>query len=233
MPRAPAPDAKPVRLKVWRAVEAQHVVSTLRLVRNDPAAHETLESILETSKPPLPASVARLHYLLATPFRYRHPSGSRFRGPLDPGVFYSAEQRRTACAEAGYWRWRFVRDSAGLTSIDATPQTVFQAGVDGAAIDLREPPFVSRRSLWTHPSDYGPTRQIAGEVRESGAAMIRYESVRDPLHGGCVAVLDAVVFTPKRPMTQETWYLTVVEQGAFWRREREREGFDFRFAAGR
>ena len=45
---------RPVRLRVWRAVEAQHHVSTLRLVDHDPADQEILERILEESKPALP-----------------------------------------------------------------------------------------------------------------------------------------------------------------------------------
>src|SRR5690349_24755031 len=101
--------SKPISLKAWRAVEAQHVVSTLRLTGNDPEQQDLLERILEESKPALPAAAEGLHYLLATPFRYPPlRSGSRFRAWPDPGVLYAALERRTACAEMGYWRWRFV-----------------------------------------------------------------------------------------------------------------------------
>ena len=122
-----------VSVKGWRAVEAQHVVSTLRLTDSNPEKQDLLERILEESKPPLPPEAVGLHYLLATPFRYP-PSvyGSRFRGTLDPGVLYSALQRRTACAEMGYWRWRFVSDSDGLAEIAASPQTLFQSGAAGS-----------------------------------------------------------------------------------------------------
>ena len=87
-------------------VEAQHLASTMKLV-DDATQQDVLEMLLEGSKPPLPSSASRLHYLLATPFRY-HPlrSGSRFRGPTDPGVFYGGECARTTCAELGYWRWK-------------------------------------------------------------------------------------------------------------------------------
>ncbi|MBL8217340.1 MAG: hypothetical protein JNK87_41855, partial [Bryobacterales bacterium] len=61
--------ARTTRAKAWRAVEAQHIVSTLRLTGNDPAEQDRLERILEESKPPLPPAAAHLHYLLATPFR--------------------------------------------------------------------------------------------------------------------------------------------------------------------
>ena len=66
--------------RLWRAVEAQHIASTLRLVAS---AEEqlVLERLLERSKPAIPADAADLHYLLATPFRYASPIGSRFRAP--------------------------------------------------------------------------------------------------------------------------------------------------------
>ena len=64
-----------------------------------------LEQLLEGSKPPLPSGAAGLHWLLFTPFRYPPPpSGSRFRGQTDPGVFYGADEVETACAELGFWR---------------------------------------------------------------------------------------------------------------------------------
>ena len=62
----------------WRAVEAQHVVATMRLVDS---LHEQalLEQILEASKPSLARGHKVLHYLLTAPFRYTSPSPSRFR----------------------------------------------------------------------------------------------------------------------------------------------------------
>src|SRR5690606_20209460 len=103
-----------------------------------------LERLLEGSKPPVPQAAARLHYLLATPFRYppRFPGGSRFRSPTDPGVFYGAAEVRTACAELGYWRWRFLMDSPALASLAPVPHTLFACRVAGRTIDLRAPPSV-------------------------------------------------------------------------------------------
>ena len=60
-------------------VEAQHVVSTLKVV-DTLAEQERLEQLLEESKPPVPPECRRLHYLLCTPFRYGAPdrdSGAR------------------------------------------------------------------------------------------------------------------------------------------------------------
>jgi hypothetical protein len=206
----------PVQVRLWRAVEAQHVVSTLRLLDHDPAAQSRLEELLEESKPRAPEA---LPYLLATPFRYASPRGSRFRAPGDPGVLYGAEAVRTACAEAGYWRWRFVRDSEGLTEISATPQTVFAAGVRGAGVDLRQPPWNRRRAEWVDPGDYGATQEFGRRARAAGAAVVVYESVRDPERGSCAAVLSPAALQPKRVLERETWFLTVTQRGVVWRRE--------------
>ena len=140
-PRAVASSAGPFAGDVWRAVEAQHVVSTRALVDTLDEQH-VLERVLDQGKPPLPEGAARLHYLLFTPFRYAPPpGGSRFRGPNDPGVFYAADAPRTACAELGYWRWRHLLDVPALHSMPSRPQTVFRAKVATTAVDLREPPL--------------------------------------------------------------------------------------------
>ena len=67
--------ARRVEAKPWRVVEAQHRASTMRLV-DTLAEQRALEDLLEASKPPVPAEARHLHYLLATPFRYRSPHGS-------------------------------------------------------------------------------------------------------------------------------------------------------------
>jgi hypothetical protein len=74
-----------LRHALWRAVEAQHVVSTMALVDSIEEQH-VLERLLDDTKPAIPAAAAHLHWLLFTPFRYPPPpGGSRFRGPNDPG----------------------------------------------------------------------------------------------------------------------------------------------------
>lgn len=199
----------------------------MRLVDNDVSDQDVLEELLEAAKPALPAAARHLHWLLATPFRYRpFGSGSRFRGVHDPGVLYGAIERRTACAEAGYWRWRFVRDSAGLRKLDAHPMSLFQARVGTRAVDLRKPPHASHRKSWVHPDDYTATQAFAREAREAHIGAIVYESVRDPAHGACVAVLSPDAFEDGQIPVPETWYLTVTEKGASWQRDRN-EAFVF------
>jgi hypothetical protein len=213
--------------ELWRAVEAQHVVSTMPLV--DTAEEQRLlEDLVDGSKPAPPAAPPGLHYLLSTPFRYPpFGRGSRFRGPADPGVFYGADQIRTACAELGYWRWRFLRDSPDLGTLEPRPQTVFRVGGRGPVVDLRRPPWVRRRKVWTDPDEYGPCQRFAAEARGDGVLAIRYESVRDPEHGGAAALLSPRAFARRAPLEQQTWYLRVTRSLVRWHRAERRESFEF------
>ncbi|HWA36280.1 MAG TPA: RES family NAD+ phosphorylase [Burkholderiales bacterium] len=226
-PRAVASEARSVELELWRAVEAQHVASTRRLVDSN-AEQKVLEEVLERTKPAVSADLEKLHYLLSTPFRYPPGThGSRFRSPADPGVFYAAEERRTACAEVGYWRWRFVADSAGLTSLGPSAQTLFRVRVKGRGVDLRRKPFVRERAKWCHPTDYAPTQALARAARRAPVALIRYESVRDPEKGGCAVLLDPAAFARRQPLDEQTWHLTVTRGATAW--QRDDEAFEFRW----
>lgn len=216
---------------VWRAVEAQHVASTMALV-DTLDEQRLLEDLLEEGKPGIPAAAARLDYLLATPFRYRPPpGGSRFRGDNDPGVFYAADAIRTACAELGYWRWRHLLDSPALASMPAKPQTVFRAKVAAAAVDLRVPPFVADRKRWTDPDDYAACQAFARVARESGVQAIRYESVRDPEHAGCCALLSPEAFASRRHADPQTWWLSVFRDRVVWQRSGSPSSESFEFLA--
>jgi hypothetical protein len=227
-PRAVASEAAKATVRLWRAVEAQHIVSTLRLV-DTPEEQRVLEDILESTKPPLPAAARHLDYLLFTPFRYRSPIGSRFRSPTDPGVFYGAESARTACAELGYWRWRFLQDSAGLKQLGPAPQTLFQASVKTLAVDLERAPLSRDAARWRHPSDYSATQALGAAARAADIGLIRYASVRDPLPGRCGAVLTPSAFSSRRPASpQQTWFLTVTRDYAAWHRDRDVISFDMR-----
>jgi hypothetical protein len=225
--RAVESEAARAQRRLWRAVEAQHVASTLRLVASI-EEHEVLEALLEKSKPEIPEDAADLHYLLATPFRYSSPIGSRFRAAADSGVWYGAERERTACAELGFWRWRFLMESAGLESLGPAPQTVFRAGIDGRMIDLTAMPFRRSRADWTHPNNYAPTQSLARTARAAKIDAIRYASVRDPQQGAAVAVLAPSSFHPRKPLQQKTWFLTVRPEAVIW----QSEGENFEFDAG-
>lgn len=231
-PVAVSSEAFPLKARVWRLVEAQHVASTSRLV-DTREEQELLEEILEASKPPLPPEAAGLDYLLASPFRYgpRPPAGSRFRAVTDPGVFYAAETVRTAAAEVGYWRWRFLQETAGLDRLQPSPFTAFRVPIATRTVDLRKAPFDRDATLWRHPADYSATQAFGRVARSAGIGAILYASVRDPQPHFCAALLTPAAFAARKPDSgMQTWMLTVSSEEAIWMRQGG-EAFSFRTAA--
>jgi hypothetical protein len=225
-PAAVASRAAEARFEAWRAVEAQHVVSTARLV---PVAEQRrLEEILDAAKPPVPPGIERLHYLLAAPFRYRPlPPGSRFRAPDDPGVLYAAHERRTACAEAGWWRWKgFLLDCRGLDELPPARFTLFPLEMRGSAVDLRKAPFARDRAAWQDRESYARTQAFARVAREAGVGIVVYESVRDPGRGANAAALHPRALGKPGQTRMQTWTLLVSRGGAKWIRDGA-EAFSF------
>ena len=220
MPHAVSSEARPWRGHAWRIVEAQHTASTMKIV-DDTAEQDLLESLLEDSKPAQPTTTAALDYLLATPFRYApRRGGSRFRSATDPGVFYGAQSVHTACAELGYWRWRFLQDCVGLDRIEPVAHTAFESAIATTAVDLRSPPFSADAALWTHPSDYSASQAFAQTARQAELGAILYQSVRDPQPSWCVAVLTPNAFAKSKPEpVTQTWWLAVQQDSVIWRRE--------------
>lgn len=219
-PLAVKSEARDWSASVWRMVEAQHIASTMKIV-DDAAEQDVLEWLLEGSKPPMPAAAQNLDYLLATPFRYDPKrGGSRFRGEADPGVFYGAESVRTAAAELGYWRWKFLRDAVDLQQLEPVAHTAFCADIQTLAVDLRQAPFAVDVALWTHRQDYRPTQAFARQAREAEVGAIVYVSVRDPEPGWCAAVLRPDAFANPKPQPgMQTWWLAVHQDQVVWRRE--------------
>lgn len=212
-------------------MEAQHVIATMPLV-DSLAEQLTLERLLDESKPPVPAGAEGLHWLLFTPFRYSPPpGGSRFRGDHDPGVLYAADAIETACAELGYWRWRHLLESPAMDHIPPRAQSVFQVSVRAQGIDLREAPFSRSKAKWTHPSDYAACQALGREAREAGLELIRYESVRDPVRRGCVAVLSPSAFARRTPLATQTWHLSVFRERVVWRSDDPVKAASIEFSA--
>jgi hypothetical protein len=228
---AVASEARPLSMRAWRAVEAQHRVATMSLV-DSLAEQAQLEALLDSSKPPIPAATLGLHWLLFTPFRYptsRH--GSRFRRPYDPGVFYAAYRRSTACAELGYWRWRFLTESPALGSIDAVPQTLFKVAIKGSAVDVRETPFSREEERFTDRADHAYCQELAAVARAAQVDAIVYRSVRDPAAGGCIAVLAPGAFAKQAPLNAETWNLSVTPDQVIWQKNDVLSPEAFEFSA--
>lgn len=194
---------------LWRGVEAQHKVATLKVV-DTLAEHERLEELLEQSKPPLPREASALHCLLATPFRYTSARPSRFRAAHEPGVWYGARALRSACAETGYWRWRFAADSGALRNEQVVSElTFFQVQVRGRAADLVAPPWSAFETAWMNPSDCTATHALSRAARDAELHWIHYRSVCDPQHGACGAVLRAPALRMGDLTRQHTWVCRV------------------------
>lgn len=210
MSRAPRKsDFASYRGRIFRMVEAQHRISTSRLA-DSLLDEERLELLVEQVKPPMPAAARRLHHLLATPFRYGHRSGSRFRRAGErPGIFYASESAATCLAEMAYWRLKFFAAAPGaVLPATTTEHLMFSAKVDAMrSLDLTKPPFAADRSRWTDPDDYSACQQFADRARKIDAQGIRYESVRDPDDGRNFALLDPACFESRVPKSEGTWHL--------------------------
>lgn len=198
-------------------VEAQHRVSTLKLV-DTLEEQSLLEDLIEKTKPPVPPECRHLDYLFATPFRYGaiYPHGSRFRrAGRTLGVYYAAEEPRTAVAEMAFYRLLFFAESPGTPwPSDAGEYTAFAAAVaTQRCIDLTTPPFAADRARWAHLTDYRETQDLAAAARATSVEIIRYESVRDPHAGANVALLTCLAFAEARPIERQTWRIRLSASG--------------------
>ncbi|HYD77066.1 RES family NAD+ phosphorylase [Ramlibacter sp.] len=216
-----------VERDLWRGVEAQHRVATMRLVDNR-EEQLLLEQLLEDSKPPLPPGAAGAHYLLFTPFRYVPDWPSRFRRPHEAGAWYGADDPVTVAAELAHWRWRFFMDSDGLREGQlVTEHTFFQARFAGRELDITVPPWVEHRARWRHPSDYSSCHELAACVRslEPPPQSIRYESARREA-GWCEVVFDVQALSLPRLHLQQTWTCKTTRELVMFSHEDEYLAFE-------
>lgn len=228
-PLAVSSEAFTWRDEAWRMVESQHIAATMKLV-DSRDEQDLLEALLESSKPLQPSNTSKLDYLLATPFRYDPKrGGSRFRAVTDPGVFYGAESVRTAGAELGYWRWKFLTDAEDLQRLEPIAHTAFRVEVAAKVIDLRHPPFDTDSATWLHRTDYGPTQHFARVARNAEVGGILYQSVRSPEPSWCLALLTPAGFARTKPFPErQTWYLAVSPNDVTLRRDSESMQFSAR-----
>jgi hypothetical protein len=237
-PAALSSEARAYAGEVWRLVEAQHRVSTMKLV-DDVEEQAVLERLVEATKPAVPPECRHLDYLLATPFRYGaiYPTGSRFRrAGRTPGVFYAAEAPETAVAEMAFYRLLFFAESPG-TPWPSNPAeyTAFSAAIRTPfALDLTQPPLDRDVANWTHPTGYADCQNLAGIAREAKLEAIRYRSVRDPEGRANLAVLTCAAFAVPEPVDRQTWRIRLSATGVQALREfpEKRVGFAREVFAG-
>jgi hypothetical protein len=201
----------------WRAVEAQHRVSTMKIV-DTLAEQSLLETLLERTKPAVPPECRHLHYLLSTPFRYGapYPSGSRFRrAGLTAGVFYGSSTPATAVAEMVFHRLLFYADSPETPwPTNAGEHTVISVRFRTAAgLDLAAPPFAADRDRWTHRTDYAACQDLADIAREARVDVLRYASARIA-DGVNLALLTCRAFRVREPLERQTWRIHIGPHGA-------------------
>jgi hypothetical protein len=201
-----------LRLEPWRAVEAQHQVSTRKLV-DSAAEQELLEELIDRAKP-RDLTGGRTHYLLATPFRYpplRH--GSRFGTRFDRGIWYGSQTRQTMFAEVAYYRLVFLEGTAADLGPVTTQLTAFSVRARSArGVDLVRPPFAAYRRTIASPQKYDATQSLGAAMRAAGVELIRYPSARDTEEGGVnVAAFVPTVFGAAKPRNLETWHCTATK----------------------
>jgi hypothetical protein len=131
------------------------------------------------------------------------------------GVYYASETVPTAVAEMAFRRLLFFAESPKIPwPVNAADYTAFAAAYATArALDLTVAPFAAERSVWTHPTHYGPCQDLAEAARGVEIAVIRYESARDPERGANLALLTAGVFTSPNPTDRQTWRIRLGPSG--------------------
>ena len=201
-------ELRTLRLSPWRVVEAQHQVSTRKLVdTSDEQA--LLEELIDRVKPP-DTTRGRLHYLLFTPFRYPPlRNGSRFGARHERGLWYGSVTRRTAFAEVAYYRLLFLAGTSASLDVVTTQLTAFSVRMRSArAVDLAGPPFDAHRRPIASPTRYAATQALGAAMREAGVTLFRYPSARDASGGVNVGAFSPSVFGTARPQRFETWHCT-------------------------
>jgi hypothetical protein len=135
-------------------------------------------------------------------------------------VFYGAESVRTASAELGYWRWKFLKDAVNLEKLQPVAHTAFSVDIKTQVIDLRQAPFNAQAASWSHPSDHSATQALAQTARRAQLGGIQYTSVRDQSPAWCLALLTPQGFAkPKPNQLMQTWWLAVHHTEVIWRRD--------------
>jgi hypothetical protein len=207
--------------EVFRLVESQEQVATNALVRTL-AEQALLEDLIETSKPPLPGPAIRLHYLLATPFRYPPlPWGSRFGRCFEPSLFYAARTRDTVLAESAYYRFVFW---SGMATPPPAPldtrHTLFSVAIGTRrGLQLQHPPFEAYAAALLDRRHYGATQALGSAMRDAGIEAFEYRSARDPRQGLNVALFTPDALAAAKPDILDEWLCqTTAERVSYYSR---------------
>lgn len=205
----------PIAIEAWRVVEAQHKVSTRKLV-DTLEEQAILEDIVDQVKPRMPTGNGfdGLHYLLSTPFRHpplRH--GSRFGSAKERSIWYGAEHVETSLAEKSYYQLLFVQGTKADLMNLSCDWSAFPIGIASErGVDLTSPYFAEFRSAISSPSTYGATQKLGADMRSSGVSVFTFSSARCPQHGKVVGLFEPAFITPN-PGGFQTWKCIVTAEG--------------------
>ncbi len=200
-----------LRVPAMRVVEAQHIVSTRKLVDSD-EEQRLLEEMLDAAKPPAPGDAPpRLHYLLATPFRYPPlPWGSRFGSRQERGIWYGATRARTSLAEVAFYKLLLLEGTTAVLTPLVLHLSLITADIETqAGIYLTQAPFDTYRPWLVSKMSYDATQRLGSAMRAAAVGAFVFWSARDP--GGVnVAVLAPHAFAkPHLAGPPQTWACVV------------------------
>lgn len=219
----------PISGCLFRLVESQEEIATNQLV-SSLERQSVLEEMLESTKPPLRQGTQRLHYLLATPFRYPPLKyGSRFGTRAEPSLFYGSLGLPTVLAEAAYYRFVFWR---GMTvpprgKLDTQHTLLTSEYRTQLGLRLQEPPFDVVKDLLTAPDDYRTTQALGSKMRVAGIEAFEFPSARDPDGGINVALYTPDAFPNDGPSSTEPWMCELTGTHAKFSARRGRLVHDF------
>lgn len=197
-------------LTAWRSVESQTVTSTRKLVDSD-EEQILLEELIEGIKPSWPRDpeMRRLHFLLATPFRYPPlPHGSRFGTRFERGIWYGSRELRAAFAEVAYYRLVFLDGPEADLGPLSVELSIFQAAIaTDRGVDLTKGRFAAHAARISSPTRYAAAQRLGREMRDADVAAFLYSSARDPERGTNVGLFRPV-FSRRRPTVPQSWICT-------------------------
>lgn len=191
-----------------RIVESQQQIATTRIV-DTLEEQAILESMLETTKPPLLDSPEQLHYLLATPFRYpplRH--GSRFGSRFEPSLLYGSKSVETVLIECSYYRFLFWNGMSEPPKSKKfiTEHTLFAGRYySEQGLLLHKPPLNKHCHLLRDSGSYKHTQALGFAMREAGVEAFEYYSARDAKQGINIALYTTKALIVNEPLYKSQW----------------------------
>lgn len=194
---------------LWRVVETQEIAAT-KSITTSAADQSLLESILDNSKPTVPADCDGLSYLLSTPFRYPPLDyGSRFGDTFERGIFYASTSYQCAFAETAVYLWLFQQgpEDTGPLACIRDHRTLFSITVQSdKALALCDEPLSGWSNEISNPVDWSEAQAFGRMARMAGSDFILYQSAR--LRAGVnAAVINPVSFQNTKPESQQHWQL--------------------------